>query len=254
MEQHGLTGCTDHRKWKKALGERKVRTLAMTYFKLNTWRCEDPVSLVTELIRFSHTDWFDSDTVFYRLLRAKETKSASMNAEAVRPAHQHAHGEMSTEVEWNRIKPVKDFRAPDNFLLMGIYNAIAKDRPKATLHTVVLPGESKPRQCKMFFIGDSKAFADRDLKSSTVSKLIKELLVTSGAIPPNSPLEAKHTRHTTLSYVHYKQKHKVEEALARSRHSKSVFQTTYVLKLSLGARLTLDAFPEGAQLEAVMAG
>ena len=255
MTQHGLHGCKDTRRWLKVLSEKEIRTFAMTYFKFNAGRCEDPVSLVLDLVRFEGgTNWFDCSSVSYRLWNTKETHSASMNAEAVRPSFQKERGELSSEIVWHRPVPVPGFQLPDPFLLLGIYNEICGDRKQQPTYQITIPGTASPRQCKMFFTGVQKAFGNRDLKRSTVSTLIKALLVKTGAIPVNSPLQAMHTRHTCLSYVYFKCPDRIGEALLRSRHSKDTFLSTYNFRVAPGAQVVLTAFPADAQLEAIMMG
>jgi hypothetical protein len=90
--------------------------------------------------------------------------------------------------------------------------------------------------------------------TSSISAECLKLLKASGAIPPNSNLKAKHIRHSVLSYANFVGKPQLQQAILRSRHEQSTFESTYKFRVDQESIVALNSLPNGASLDDILMG
>lgn len=251
-------------KWESEIPEKELRTYAAFGLRcVLGGRPEDPCAMMMGIEHFEPrgSDWCNCEHVTVRLLDTKETRAgANMDSEAQREPANKRYGIWSAAIRLKRPAPCKDFPFPDYFLLIGEYLKRRGRRPYARHYT---GNHCDPEQglvkCQRMFLGVGKTNTARAVepKRATFSSQTLALLKECNALPggaKDTVYKAEHVRHTTLSQVYHVRPDLFDEALRRSRHSRSTFLNQYQVQLSEHTATVLRALPETASIENYLLG
>jgi len=187
------------------LSEMECRTTSILFLRTATpSRAQDPVSMFREAMELEPpgSSWLESTALVYRLYRNKDATNSRFNRSSARSKFEQQHGEWSSQVRIKRHKQAKHL--PDYFHILGRYVTLTKDREvlKSAAVTSTLGGQK--RSFSPLFIGSPSAtYRNTVLLVQRCSRITLEAMKASNAIAQDSPLKARHLRHSAMSKIYH---------------------------------------------------
>ena len=242
------------------LTEMQCRTISVLFLRTATpSRAQDPVSMYREAMELEPpgASWQNATAITFRLYRNKDATNSRFNRSSARSKFEQQHGEWSSLVRIRKFKPARHL--PDYFYILGRYVTLTKDREvlRSAAKTSTLDG--RERSFSPLFLGaPSAAYRNTVLLVQRCSKITLEAMRASNAIAKDSPLKARHLRHSAMSKIYHwaegrEERRPVwERALASARHSQVTFYKSYHLRLDEWSRKAIDEVPSGSEMEDVL--
>ena len=254
---HGLVvsaGGTDR------LSEMQCRTTSILFLRTATpSRAQDPVSMFREamVLEPPGASWLKATALVCRLHRNKDATNTRFNRSSARSKFEQQHGEWSSQVRIKRHSPARHL--PDYFHILGRHVTLTKNREVLRSAAVTSTLNGVERSFSPLFLGaPSAAHRDTVLHVQRCSKITLEAMRASNAIAEDSPLKARHLRHSAMSKIYHwaegrEERRPVwERALASARHSQVTFYKSYHLRLDEWTRKAIDEVPSGSEMEDVL--